>query len=171
MTLKQKIRQVIALAPSSGGTILADEVTNGGIFQTSLGWLLGYSSDAIKQQRIGDMILYNQELLFGGKHRPSLPVPFQVVVGTDVTASPISSASYCNGYLLNSGLKITRLYLNSCSDGLLNCNSQKAAGTLWFYDKDKTEDMNTLSHNQSRHSCFGLDKILASVLTSEGVAQ
>lgn len=170
MSLKQKIRQVIAIAPSSGGTVLADEVLSGGIFENSLGWLLGYLCDAIKQQRVGDMLLYNQELLLGSKNRASLAVPFKVIVGTDVAASPLSRASYCNGYLLNSGLKLAKLYLNKCADGLLNCNSQKAAGTVWFYDLDKTDDNNTLSHNQSRHSCFGLEHILASTLTAEGVA-
>lgn len=168
MILKKKISQVIAIAPSSGGTILADEVLTGGIFAKSLGWLLGYNSDAIKQQRVGDMLLFNQELLLGSIQRPSLPVPFKVVVGTDVNASPFSSSSYCNGYLLNSGLKITKLYLNKCSDGFLNCSSQKAVGTLWFYDKNKTQDNKPLSHNQSRHSCFGLDKILISALDTQG---
>ncbi|RUR07332.1 hypothetical protein [Legionella sp. km772] len=171
-TLSKKIKQIIALAPSSGGTILADEVLNGGIFQTSVGWLLGYlSADAIKQQRIGDMLLYNQELLFGSLNRPSLSIPFKVVVGTDVAASPLSSASYCNGYLLNSGLKVTKLYLNSCADGFLNCSSQLEAGTLWFYDKDKTTGHKTLSHNQSRHSCFDLDQILISAIDAQGVLQ
>ncbi len=171
-TLSKKIKQIIALAPSSGGTILADEVLNGGVFQTSVAWLLGYlSADAIKQQRVGDMLLYNQELLFGSFNRPSLPIPFKVIVGTDVTASPFSSSSYCNGYLLNSGLKFTKLYLNNCADGFLNCSSQLEAGSLWFYDKEKTTDHKTLSHNQSRHSCFGLDQILISALHETGVSQ
>lgn len=106
----------------------------------------------------------NEELLFGTKGRPTLPIPFKAIIGTNVIASPLISASYCNSYLLNSGLKIIKLYLNQCSDGFLNCNSQSAAGEVWFYDKDKLEDGLTLSHNQSRHSCFGLDKILISAL-------
>ena len=65
--MKNKIKQVIAIAPSSGGTFLADEVLSGGIFETSLAWLLGYISDAVKQQRVGDMMIYNEELLFGVK--------------------------------------------------------------------------------------------------------
>ncbi|WP_298625766.1 hypothetical protein [uncultured Legionella sp.] len=170
ITLKNKISQVIAVAPSSGGTPLADEVFGGGVFETSLAWLMGYLSDAIKQQRIGDMLLYNEELLFGSKGRPSLPVPFRVIVGSEVLASPFSSASYCNGYLLNSGLKITRLFLENCADGFINCTSQAAAGELWFYDRDKTDNNEPLSHNQSRHSCFGLDKILKSALSAKGVA-
>ena len=165
LALTKKIRQIIAIAPSSGGTILADEVLNGGIFQTSVGWLLGYlSADAIKQQRVEDMFIYNQELLFGSENRPSLHIPFRVIVGTNVAASPFSSSSYCNGYLLNSGLKLTKLYLNACADGFLNCSSQLEAGTLWFYDKDKTTGNKALSHNQSRHSCFGLEQILVSAL-------
>lgn len=137
LLLKQKIRQVIAIAPSSGGTILADEVINGGVFETSLSWLLGYSTDAVKQQRVGDMHIYNDELLLGSTARPSLPVPFKVIVGTDVKASPLSSASYCNGFFLNSGLKISQLYLDKCSDGFINCSSQIAAGDVWFHDIEK----------------------------------
>lgn len=172
LKLSKKISQVIALAPSSGGTILADEVLNGGIFQTSVGWLLGYlNADAVKQQRVGDMLIYNQELLLGSTNRPSIAVPFKVVVGTDVVASPLDNASFCNGYLLNSGLKVTKLYLDRCADGFLNCSSQLEAGTLWFYDKNKTTGQNTLSHNQSRHSCFGLDQILISAFSTQGVSQ
>ncbi len=171
MFLKSKIRQVIAIAPSSGGTSLADEAIGGGVFETSLAWLLGYLSDAVKQQRVGDMLIFNEELLLGGKGRPSLPIPFRVIVGTDVYASPFSSSSYCNGYLQNSGLKITKLFLDSCADGFLNCTSQIAAGELWFYDLDKTENNAPLSHNQSRHTCFGLDTILKSALSTEGAVQ
>jgi hypothetical protein len=171
MSLKNKISQVIAIAPSSGGTPLADEVFGGGVFETSLAWLFGYLSDAVKQQRVGDMIVFNEELLLGGKGRPSLSIPFRVIVGTDVLASPFSASSYCNGFLLNSGLKITKLFLDSCGDGFLNCTSQVAAGELWFYDRDKTENGAPLSHNQSRHSCFGLDRILKSALSTEGAVQ
>lgn len=171
LRLKNKVTQIIALAPSSQGTPLADALFNGGIFEGSLSWLLGYNGDAVKQQRVGDMYIYNEELLFGSKNRPSLPIPFKAVVGTDVIASPISSASYCNGYLLNSGLKLAKLYLDHCADGFLNCTSQSAAGTVWFVDKDRLEDHLTLSHNQSRHSCFGLEKILISDLISKGAVK
>ena len=169
MSIKNKISQVIAIAPSSGGTPLADEVLGGGLFETSLAWLLGYLSDAVKQQRTGDMIIYNEELLLGGTGRPSLATPFKVIVGTDTLASPFSSNSYCNGFLLNSGLKIAKLYLDQCADGFLNCSSQIKAGDLWFYDKDKTENNAPLNHNQSRHTCFGLEQILVSALVTEGV--
>ena len=57
LTLKNKINQVIAIAPSSGGTPLADEVLNGGVFETSLGLAIRlYLADAVKQQRVGDML-------------------------------------------------------------------------------------------------------------------
>jgi hypothetical protein len=160
MLLKNKIKEVIALSPSSGGTPLADSLLDGGIFESGLSWLLGYNGDAVKQQRLGDMYIYNEELLLGSANRPSLAKPFRVVVGSNVVASPFDSSSYCNGYLLNSALKITKLYLDECADGFLNCSSQMTAGTLWFLDKDKLENNLTLSHNQSRHSCFGLEKIL-----------
>lgn len=166
--LKKKISQVIAIAPSSGGTILADVVFGGGAFESSVAWLLGYQNDAIKQQRVGDMRIYNEELLYGSKGRPPLSIPFKVIVGSDVIASPLSSASYCNGYLQNSGLKITKLYLNTCADGFLECTSQTTAGQLWFYDIEKTVDNRTLSHNQSRHSCFGMDALLRTALSTEG---
>lgn len=169
MKLKSKIKQVIALAPSSGGTPLADEVLNGGIFETSMAWLFGYLSDAVRQQRVGDMVIFNEELLLGGIGRPSLSTPFKVVVGTDVHASPFSSSSYCNGYMLNSGLKIAKLFLDECADGFLNCESQVHAGEVWFYDKDKTHDASPLSHNQSRHSCLGLEEILINAIAKKGI--
>ena len=171
LDLKSKIKQVIAIAPSSGGTPLADEVLNGGVFETSLAWLLGYISDAVRQQRVGDMLIFNEELLLGTIGRPSLPLPFRVIVGTDVSASPFSSASYCNGYLSNTGLKLAKIYLDKCADGFLNCSSQKLAGDIWFHDIDKTENKLPLNHNQSRHSCFGLEQILISALASEGTVQ
>lgn len=158
------IDQVIAVAPSSGGTPLADEVMSGGILEEGLGWLLGYRSDSVKQQQVGDMAIFNEELLLGVENRPSLIKPFYVIVGTDVTASPMNSASYCNGYFLNSALKVTKIYLDYCSDGFLNCESQLAAGKLWFYDYQKTDSASTLSHNQSRHDCFNLDKIVIPAL-------
>jgi len=170
-TLTQHISEVIALAPSSGGTPLADEVMDGSIFSESMAWLIGYRNDSVQQQRVGDMAVYNNELLFGSSGRPSLPVPFRVVIGSDVTSSPFSSASYCNGYTLNVGLKFTRLYLEDCSDGFLNCESQSTAGTLWFMDVDKTDDQTPLSHSQSRHHCFGLERILRTDLLKEGVSQ
>lgn len=169
--LSQKISQVIAISPSSGGTPLADEANDGNLFIESIGWLIGYRNDAVKQQRVGDMAIYNEELLFGSSGRPSLPVPFRVVVSTDVTASPFTGASYCNGYLLNSGLKVTKLYLDVCADGFLNCISQETAGTTWFYDFQKTIDNQPLSHNQSRHSCLGFEKILRNDLAQQGVSQ
>lgn len=170
IALKRKIKEVVALAPSSSGTVLADEAVGGGVFNASVAWLLGYTSDAVRQQRVGDMLIFNDELLLGGKGRPSMSVPFKVIVGTDVAASPFSSSSYCNGYMLNSGLKLTKLYLDKCADGFLSCSSQKAAGEVWFYDKDKMQKGLSLSHNQSRHSCFGLDTILINALKTQRLA-
>lgn len=169
--VSKAVNQVIALAPSSGGTPLADEVIDGSAFAESMAWLIGYRNDSVKQQRVGDMALYNNELLLGSPGRPALPVPFRAVVGSDVTSSPFSSASYCNGYTLNAGLKFTRLYLEDCSDGFLNCRSQSAAGTVWFMDTEKTDDQIPLSHNQSRHNCFGLERILRNDLIQQGASK
>ncbi|ARG97209.1 hypothetical protein [Legionella micdadei] len=169
LNLVKHIAQVIALAPSSGGTELADEVIDGNGFEETLAWLLGYQNDAVKQQRVGDMALYNEEILLGTLGRPTLPVPFRVVIGSDVDASPFTKAAYCNGFLLNTGLKITQSYLRNCSDGFLDCASQILAGDLWFYDWQKTIRQTPLSHNQSRHNCFGLDQILRNDLLAQGV--
>ncbi len=171
MALKDKVKRVIALTPSSMGTPIADLILSSDVLGTNLSWLVGYQSDAVKQQRTSDMHVYNEELLLGTRDRPSLPKPFYVVVGTDVIASPFSDFSYCNGFPINSFLKITQLYLDSCSDGFLNCSSQKSAGTVWFYDKNKLPNKLTLSHNQSRHACFGLEKILIHAITAEGDLQ
>lgn len=155
-----RIRWVNALAPSSAGTPLADAVINGNVFETSLGWLLGYKSDAVRQQQVSWMATYNANNLYGTSGRPALPKGFWAVVGTDVDSAIWDSDSYCGGYTENVGLETTQNWLNSCSDGFLNCTSQSAAGSVWFQDKTRMAGSEPLSHNQSRRACFGLDTIL-----------
>ena len=155
-----KIVRVDALAPSSAGTPLADAVLNGNVFETSLGWLLGYKSDAVRQQQVSWMASYNANNLYGTSGRPSLPKLFRAVVGTDVETAVWDSDSYCGGYAENLGLETTQWWLDSCSAGFLNCSSQSAAGSVWFNDKSKMAGKEPLSHNQSRRACFGLDTVL-----------
>lgn len=157
-----KIVRVTALAPSSAGTPLADAVIAGNVFETSVGWIVGYKSDAVRQQQQSWMAHYNANNLYGTSGRPALPKTFRSVVGTDVDSAPWDSDSYCGGYFENVGLETTQLWLNSCSDGFLNCSSQSAAGTVWFQDKSRMAGAEPLSHNQSRRACFGLDTILRS---------
>lgn len=153
-------RWVNALAPSSLGTPLAEAVTQGNVFEQSLGWLLGYQSDAVRMQQPAWMAYYNSVWLHGTSGRPALPTGFFNVVGTDVETAIWDSDSYCGGYTLNVGLEITQAWLNSCSDGFLECTSQAGAGSVWFYDVQRTNGDEPLSHNQSRRQCFGLDVIL-----------
>jgi pimeloyl-ACP methyl ester carboxylesterase len=155
-----RVVRVNALAPSSAGTPLADAVINGNVFETSLGWLLGYKSDAVRQQQVGWMAYYNANNLYGTGGRPGLPTPFRSVVGTDVDSAIWDPDSYCAGYAENVGLETTQNWLDSCSDGFLNCSSQSAAGAVWFNDKSRMAGAEPLSHNQSRRACFGLDVIL-----------
>ncbi|HEU4845358.1 MAG TPA: hypothetical protein VFT05_13920 [Burkholderiaceae bacterium] len=68
---------------------------------------------------------------WGTPGRPALPKDFYNVVGTDVKTNIFDSDSYCGGYALNLGLEITRAWLDSCSDGFLNCTSQQGAGGGW----------------------------------------
>ncbi|MCU8006675.1 hypothetical protein L5M11_03900 [Shewanella sp. SM87] len=152
--------KVIAIAPSSAGTPLADAVNQGNVFETSLGWLLGYGSNAVKQQQVGWMANYNNAWLNGTAGRPSLGNPFEVVVGSDVDSAIWDSDSYCAGYQYQVALETTQNWLDSCSDGFLNCSSQKAAGTVWFTDKQKTRGQEPLSHQQSRRTCFNLDTLI-----------
>jgi len=155
-----KTVRVNALAPSSAGTPLADAVINGNVFETSLGWLLGYKSDAVRQQQLSWMAYYNANNLYGTSGRPALPKPFRAVVGTDVDSAIWDGDSYCGGYVENVGLETTQNWLTSCSDGFLECSSQSAAGSIWFQDKQRMAGAEPLSHNQSRRACFGLDSIL-----------
>lgn len=155
-----RVHKVNALAPSSAGTPLADAVMNGNAFEQSLGWLLGYKSDAVRMQQVSWMATYNANNLYGTAGRPALPKPFRAVVGSDVESSPFDSDSYCGGYAQNVGLEATQNWLASCSDGFINCTSQQAAGTLWFRDITRTRDAEPLSHAQSRRNCFNLDTIL-----------
>jgi pimeloyl-ACP methyl ester carboxylesterase len=155
-----KIVRVNALAPSSAGTPLANAAINGNVFEASLGWLLGYKNDAVRQQQTSWMAYYNTNYLLGTSGRPALPKLFRNVVGTDVESAFWDGDSYCGGYVENVGLEVTQNWLNSCSDGFLECSSQSAAGSLWFNDKSRMRDGEPLSHNQSRRACFGLDSIL-----------
>ncbi|MBC6942802.1 MAG: hypothetical protein DWB45_08770 [Xanthomonadales bacterium] len=154
-----KIRWVNAIAPSSAGTPLANAVMAGNVFESALGWLLGYKSDAVRQQQTSWMAYYNQNNLYGTSGRPALPKGFWNVVGTDVVSAVWNSDSYCGGYSQSVGLEITQNWLASCSDGFIECSSATAAGSLWFYDKNRTGGK-VLNHNQSRRACFGLQNIL-----------
>lgn len=155
-----KTVRVNALAPSSAGTPLADAVIAGNVFESAVGWLLGYKNDAVRMQQTSWMASYNANWLLGTSGRPALPKTFRNVVGTDVDSAIWDSDSYCGGYFENVGLETTQLWLNSCSDGFLNCSSQSAAGSVWFQDKSRMRGSEPLSHNQSRRACFGLDTIL-----------
>ncbi len=161
-----KVVRVNALAPSSAGTPLADAVIAGNVFESALGWLLGYKNDAVRMQQTSWMASYNASWLYGTSGRPALPKPFRSVVGTDVDSAIWDSDSYCGGYAENVGLETTQNWLNSCSDGFLNCSSQSAAGSVWFQDKARMAGSEPLSHNQSRRACFGLDSILRTDMRS-----
>lgn len=157
-----KTVRVNALAPSSAGTPLANAVINGNVFEGVLGWLLGYQNDAVRMQQTSWMASYNSSWLYGTSGRPALPKAFRSVVGTDVDSAIWDPDSYCGGYAENVGLETTQNWLNSCSDGFLECSSQSAAGSVWFQDKARMRGREPLSHNQSRRACFGLDSILRS---------
>ncbi len=154
------IRWVDALAPSSLGTPLANAVISGTVFEKSLGWLVGYKSEAVTMQQTDHMALYNANWLYGTTGRPALPRELWAVVGSDVDSSPLDSDSYCGGYSSNVGLETTQWWLADCSDGFLDCSSQAGAGYEWFHDSDYTIEAEPLSHSQSRRNCFGLDTIL-----------
>ena len=155
-----KTNKVIALAPSSKGTPLADAVTNGTVFEQILGWILGYASDAVKMQQVSWMAYYNSAYLYGTSGRPSLPKNFKSVVGSDVDSAIWDGDSYCGGYQYQVGLEVTQNWLNNCSDGFLDCSSQAGAGSVWFYDTSRTKGGEPLSHQQSRRKCFNLDTII-----------
>lgn len=156
----KRTQKIIALAPSSAGTPLADAVMQGNSFETALGWLLGYQSDAVKQQQVAEMAYYNSTLLHGTDGRPSLAKPLYSVVGSDVESAIWDSDSYCGGYTNQVALEFTQNWLDDCSDGFLECSSQAAAGSVWFIDKDKTAGSEPLSHQQSRRACFNLDTFI-----------
>jgi len=63
----------------------------------------------------------------------------------------------CGGYTQNVGLEFTQNWLNSCSDGFLDCSSQTAAGISSTKDTSFTKGREPLSHAQSRRDCFRLD--------------
>ena len=161
-----KTVRVNALAPSSAGTPLANAVIAGNVFETSLGCIVGQRNDAVRQQQTSWMASYNANWLHGTAGRPALPRLFRTVVGTDVDSAIWDGDSYCGGYIENVGLETTQLWLNSCSDGFLECSSQSAAGSVWFQDKARMAGSEPLSHNQSRRACFGLDSILRTDMRS-----
>lgn len=152
--------KVNAIAATSKGTPLANAVVDGNVFEQILGWILGYASDAVKMQQTSWMSYYNDNWLLGTSGRPSLPVTFRSVVGSDVDSAIWDGDSYCAGYANQVALEFTQNWLDSCSDGFVNCSSQSGAGSLWFYDTSKTKGGEPLSHQQSRRDCFNLDTIL-----------
>lgn len=154
-----RVRWVNAIAASSAGTPLADAVMAGNVFESALGWLLGYKNDAVRQQQTSWMAYYNQNDLYGTRGRPALPKGFWAVVGTDVRSAIWSADSYCGGYAQNIGLEITQNWLSGCSDGFIECSSAAAAGNVWFQDVARTGGK-PLSHAQSRRACFGLETVL-----------
>ena len=160
----RRIVRVNAIAPSSAGTPLADTVMRGNSFEVSLGWLLGYQSNAVRMQQVGWMANYNREILLGTRGRPALPVPFRSVVGTNVTSALWDKDSHCGGYFQSVALEITQNWLGKCSDGFIECSSASAAGQLWFRDTQLTHHGAVLNHNQSRRACFGLQTVLANDL-------
>ena len=155
-----KVTKVIAVAPSSLGTPLANAVQQGNVFESTLGWILGYNNDAVKQQQTSWMAYYNQYWLKGTNGRPALPSTFKSVVGSDVDSAIWDGDSYCAGYQYQVALEFTQNWLDSCSDGFLNCSSQSGAGSVWFYDTQRTKGREPLSHQQSRRDCFNLDLII-----------
>lgn len=157
-TIISRVRWVDAIAASSAGTPLADAVISGNVFESALGWLLGYKSDAVRQQQVSWMAYYNQNYLLGTSGRPGLPRGFWNIVGTNVVAGLFNGDAYCGGYAQSVGLKITKAWLSSCADGFIECSSAAAAGYVWFYDTQGTGKV--LNHNQSRRACFGLNTIL-----------
>lgn len=156
----EAVRWVNAIAPTNAGTPLAEAVMEGNVFEQSVGWLLGFKSDAVRMQQPSWMAYYNSTWLVGTQGRAALPKGFWSIVGTDVDSAIWDSDSYCGGYASNVGLEITQAWLDGCSDGFINCSSQTAAGGVWFYDTDKTKGKEPLSHQQSRRKCFNLDVIL-----------
>lgn len=154
------ISKVNTIAATSKGTPLANAVINGNVFESILGWLLGFANDGVKMQQTSWMNYYNTFWLQGTSGRPALPVPFRSVVGSDVDSAFWDSDSYCAGYANQVALEFTQNWLDSCSDGFVNCSSQMGAGNLWFIDKWKTKGGEPLSHQQSRRDCFNLDTIL-----------
>ena len=159
-TIINKVTKVIAMAPSSLGTPLADAVKQGNVFESTLGWLLGYGTDAVSQQQVSWMAYYNQNWLLGTSGRPALPSEFKNIVGSDVDSAFWDGDSYCGGYQYQVALETTQNWLDSCSDGFLNCSSQRGAGSEWFTDKQRTQGSEPLSHQQSRRDCFNLDVII-----------
>jgi len=101
-TIINTIRWVNALAPSSLGTPLADAVTNGTVFESALGWLLGYDNDAVRMQQTSWMAYYNANWLYGTSGRPALPKGFWNVVGTDnwYGTVPTNTVIGARGFLL-----------------------------------------------------------------------
>jgi len=152
-----KIDEVIALAPSSAGTPLAEAVINGNVFENALGWLLGYANDAVRMQQPSWMAYYNSTWLLGTAGRPALPNRFTNLYGSDVESAIWDGDSYCGGYTQNVGLEFTQNWLSSCSDGFLECSSQTAAGVGSTKDTSFTKGREPLSHAQSRRDCFYLD--------------
>ena len=115
-------------------------------------------------QTLANMAFLNANWLLGTSGRPSLPARFINLVGSDVDSAIWDLDSYCGGYEQSVALEITQNWLNSCSDGFLDCSSQEGVVDITFIDKNLSIDREPLHHNQSRRPCFGLDVRLRDAL-------
>src|SRR3546814_20191758 len=104
----------------------------GNVFESALGWLMGYQNDAVRMQQVSWMASYNANWLYGTSGRPSLPRSFYSVVGPDVRSAPFTANATCGGYMQSVGLEFTQNWLASCSDGFLNCSNHSATGYVGF---------------------------------------
>ncbi|UUZ50379.1 hypothetical protein LP420_11070 [Massilia sp. B-10] len=91
------IRWVNAIAPSSLGTPLADAAISGNVFESAVGWLLGYKSDAVRMQQQSWMANYNATLLYGtmptARPCPSAFIPWSAPTSTPRPSTATATAA------------------------------------------------------------------------------
>ncbi|MGZ3418991.1 MAG: hypothetical protein ACXVEF_33180 [Polyangiales bacterium] len=182
-----RLRKIIAVAPPSKGTYLANKVFNpeGAIMSlvSGLAGLAGYKDDGVKFIQTTEMSSSNADSAkFVNMSATQGGVPFYNSGGVSDAAKckgvtvfgkcigvmwSSLGPSYCDSTVESialSTLHNTFLYANdagtarnNCSDGFISCASAQAIGTSFGYDHNQ-------DHNQSRKQCNGEDgKIAAQV--------
>ncbi len=172
--VKNATVRVTAIAGTTLGTYLANEVFSGGI--TSLiGGLVGYGGEGVNLLRTNYMTTYNgASSYFGGIKNPVNGVNFYSTGGVSGTTcygftlwgacigikGPTLGGSSCDSLLDDVALlALHTLYLdtndsstarNSCSDGFISCMGSQRLGNTFAYAQKQ-------DHNQSRRQCNNLD--------------
>lgn len=187
-------RRVVALAPPTRGTYLANYMFREGSLGSTLNGLIGlfggagfYDDDGVAFIQTNQMDASNRDpARFVEVSADPAGVPMYVASGAAATTSLFVSATRCAGSLEADALAVLHTtflsaddpatYRNACSDGFITCTSAMATaagGARVIFGR--TDDGKRIgkatyrNHNQSRRTCDGVDVDARSAIDGAGL--